>query len=552
MEQTDLNPKTSVPTINYPYSTLPTEILRKIFHKLNFTDLKSAVLVCTRWRSVGEDPSFWSWCWIKVTNGIDMQKLSKRRFQNIRHIHLSLCGLKIEELLDCFNSMTRLPKLRTITDSGLTVKVADNMTDIDWQGNSWISLEHEHKQDAILSALCTGGNMRSLSVSTITHTNADTVFSAIVRGGLVKSVKISYSPEDLPDSFELPKCLITPELLASALCRLEELDLKEVRVTKKQVLVILESIASAEGQCTLKKLVTGKWWSLRGISLEVLTSAVCRLVEVDMSNTKMSQEQALAVLTAIGNQSDINLKHLVMGKWPIQNVSPQLLSRVVSRLEVVEMGNIRDAATEELSTAVFEGISWKQSLTKKLGMCGEIIHIKPELFTRAVCRLEEISLSNSTEKQTHSLFMAISRKQSVLKKLSFWNWPLNCIEPELITRAFMLLEEVDMSYQPGLEEAPTLAVLAATGNIQSVLKKLKWNVSLCNIAPEALATALCRLEKVNIERCGLTAEQVDILLKKCLDKESKLKQMFIGYWATNDNPRLQKARERGIKIGIFE
>ena len=115
----------------------------------------------------------------------------------------------------------------------------------------------------------------------------------------------------------------------------------------------------------------------------------------------------------------------------------------------------------------------------------------------------------------------------------------------------MLLEEVNMFNQPGLTEALKLAVLAAAGNNQSVLKKLKWSVSLINIAPEALATALCRLDKVDMQSCNLTAEQVDNLLKKCLEEESKLKKLIIGYWARNDNPRVQKAREKGIKIAHY-
>lgn len=520
---------------------------------MNHADLKSAVLVCTRWRIIGEDPMLWRWCRVKVTNGKDMQKLKMKRTLNMRHIKLSLCGLKIKELLECFNTLTRLPKLRTISDSGLTVRVADNMKDVDWHGDRWISWEHEGKQDAILSALCTGGNMIRLSVSTITHENADTVFSAIVRGGSVKSVKLSYSPELLPDSCELPMCQIAPELLASALCRLEELDMQRVRVTEDQVLVIFERIASAEGQSTLKKLVTGEWWALQNISLEVLTRALCRLVEVDMHKTEMSEEQALAVLTAIGNQPALKLKRLVMGEWSIKKVSTELLSRVVSRLVALDMSCV--VVTEELVTSVFEGIIGNQSVTKKLDMRGLCLsQIKPEVLTRAVCKLEEVCLSKLTEKQTVALLVAISANQSALKKLSFWNWPLNSVQSDLITRALKLLEEVNMSYQPGLTEEHKLAVLAATGNKsnQSVLKTLKWSVSLINIAPEALATAMCRLDKVDMQYCNLTAEQVDSLLKKCLKEESKLKKMIIGYWARNDNPRVRKAKDQGIMIAHYD
>ena len=40
---------------------LPAEILEKVFRMLPRWDLKRAVMVCRRWRDVGESPILWSW-----------------------------------------------------------------------------------------------------------------------------------------------------------------------------------------------------------------------------------------------------------------------------------------------------------------------------------------------------------------------------------------------------------------------------------------------------------------------------------------------------------
>ena len=39
---------------------LPVEILEMIFHSVSLQDLSMAVLVCRRWREVGETPALWS------------------------------------------------------------------------------------------------------------------------------------------------------------------------------------------------------------------------------------------------------------------------------------------------------------------------------------------------------------------------------------------------------------------------------------------------------------------------------------------------------------
>ena len=40
-------------------NSLPREILLLVFRYLNFTDLKTAILVCKTWSDIGEDPVLW-------------------------------------------------------------------------------------------------------------------------------------------------------------------------------------------------------------------------------------------------------------------------------------------------------------------------------------------------------------------------------------------------------------------------------------------------------------------------------------------------------------
>ena len=46
---------------------LPRELLYQVFLLLTPRDRKSVVLVCRRWRTVGEDPRLWTWVQLTLT-----------------------------------------------------------------------------------------------------------------------------------------------------------------------------------------------------------------------------------------------------------------------------------------------------------------------------------------------------------------------------------------------------------------------------------------------------------------------------------------------------
>ena len=65
-------------------SLLPDEMLGKIFLLLPPRDLRTAVLVCRRWREVGEGPRLWPWVTVTVTRenvAVAAKVLNRSRFQ---------------------------------------------------------------------------------------------------------------------------------------------------------------------------------------------------------------------------------------------------------------------------------------------------------------------------------------------------------------------------------------------------------------------------------------------------------------------------------------
>ena len=68
---------------------LPEEILEKIFQFISLQDLSSAVLVCRRWRDVGETPTLWSSLHVGVNTrnmSVMPEMLSSRRLKAVRKL----------------------------------------------------------------------------------------------------------------------------------------------------------------------------------------------------------------------------------------------------------------------------------------------------------------------------------------------------------------------------------------------------------------------------------------------------------------------------------
>lgn len=81
-------------------SSLPPELLSKIFGFLSFGDLKNALLVCRRWMEVGQQPCLWVNFNLKLLADLTdqdhqlfehlLQVLSLKRFQSLQHLSLEV------------------------------------------------------------------------------------------------------------------------------------------------------------------------------------------------------------------------------------------------------------------------------------------------------------------------------------------------------------------------------------------------------------------------------------------------------------------------------
>ena len=69
--------------------SLPAEVLEHVFSQLEPSNLKTAVLVCKRWKDIGEAPKLWTWVyhWVNRGNLANMPRiLASKRLRALKAI----------------------------------------------------------------------------------------------------------------------------------------------------------------------------------------------------------------------------------------------------------------------------------------------------------------------------------------------------------------------------------------------------------------------------------------------------------------------------------
>jgi len=226
-------------------NALPDEMLMRVFKWGTLMDRKNVVLVSKRWRDVGEDPSLWNWCMVKVRNREDISKLSTRRLRYIQEIRIE-------------------------------TRTSDN-----WQD----------------------GDLESL-------------FQAVMN--LPRLKKLDLGENNLST--------VNPELFVKALNRLEDVNLKYTHISIAQAKALFKAMVQ---NSQLKKLDL-KFNNLSTVNPVVLATAVMKLETVDLRYTKLNTEQITSILKHV--LEDINLKKLWLEGNDIMDVDIDVMRKAWEKL----------------------------------------------------------------------------------------------------------------------------------------------------------------------------------------------------------------------------
>jgi len=258
---------------------LPNELLFGIFQQLSPQDMKAVVLVCKSWRVMGEDPTFWTWAVVTVSNKDDLNKLKIPRLAMMQEViitHLSHGGvmwcrnwvqwgwrkkmspvechwIKEGGLPDLLQVISEIPTVRRI--HGL--EYCKGVSNIEPELVSRVLSRLEELN------LCFGGDMiltsdKKKNIFTqliLSAEQLELLFSAVARKTSLRLLKVSHQPHIKE---------ISPELFAAAVSNVEEVVLEagprlkyiaeyERPITTKQLTAILRNVV--EGESRIKRLM---------------------------------------------------------------------------------------------------------------------------------------------------------------------------------------------------------------------------------------------------------------------------------------------------------
>ena len=190
---------------------LPPELLHLIFRQLPLLHLKTALLVCSRWRQVGQAPGLWRDVNLRVTTeniSLMPEVLAARRFLAVKEITVEDVGkVEDEERVEDANKVL------------LAICQHKGVKKVNLLGTDLTTVE-----SGLLTRLLTGLEWVEVEEAKMTTRQLEALLEAL--DGQTKLRKLSFSKMDLT--------AVDPALLAQAINRLESAGLSSAKLTKIQ------------------------------------------------------------------------------------------------------------------------------------------------------------------------------------------------------------------------------------------------------------------------------------------------------------------------------
>ena len=385
---------------------LPTEMLLYIFEMLSYRDLKIAMLVCRRWREIGEIQQLWGSLPVIV---------------NKRNISVMPEILSTTRLLG-------LHKLRIETD--LSEKVSQTIAR--HPGLREFELSERNDEQTIISVL-------------------NVICSREGQGMNLRLKNKNVSGVDA-------------ELLARAVIKLETLEFSNTQLTQQQIVAILTAVS--DGRKMTKLDISFN--DMSGIDKKLLAKAVTKMKKLNITDTNLTQEQAEAILTAVSEENVVS--KLYIGFNNLSGVDPGLMAKAFTNLKKLNVNR------------------------------SELTHRQIVTILTAFCKGTTIHISRND---------------------------LSRVDPGLLARAVTKLEVMDVQ-DTELSQQQVVAIITAVSESKKITELYIGENDLSIVDPGLLTKAVTKLVRLDLENTKLTQQQDEAILCT-LNKGCKMEKLYIGY-----------------------
>jgi hypothetical protein len=207
---------------------------------------------------------------------------------------------------------------------------------------------------------------------------------------------------------------VEPRTLAATIGRLESVEMREVGLTAEQWTAVLRTIGSGESRLARMDLSNN---NLSRVQPAILASALTRLEKVIMISTKLTRQQAGALVNraSFRGHFDVKLKQLRMTFNNLSKVDPASLARMASGLEKVDLGWTK--IQPDHLDHIFRSLRGEKAELRELGLSGvEVGGVEPRALARGVAglRVADLNFAHLKPSQLRALLGAIEVKFRIL------------------------------------------------------------------------------------------------------------------------------------------
>ena len=297
---------------------------------------------------------------------------------------------------------------------------------------------------------------------------------------------------------------IAPELLSKSLQPLQKVDLTFTKLTSDQAEHLFSYFEN--NQPTRMKEISFKAINLSTVNPTMFASAIARMEKVNLSFTELTTDQLTELLDKILTQNDVNLNDIEFFSVDLSGTPPRLLGKALGNLECVSLSNTE--LRFEHMQSFFEEIMSSKKLKEVNLDFSELFYISNDIFAKTLIQLEKVSLACTVMdvEQLETLFELIS-KESKIKELDLLDTDLTGIGAELMGAAVNKLEKVNLS---GSKLAGDQLNPMVEQFDFKVLKNLNLDyLDLSKMSIENICNLLKKLEKISLKKTNLTSEQLN-------------------------------------------
>ena len=301
---------------------------------------------------------------------------------------------------------------------------------------------------------------------------------------------------------------VPPEVLCECGQHLQKLDLTFTKLTPWQSQHLFERLE--QNHSAKLKIASFKAANLSQVNAQTLAAVLVRLELVNLSFTELTKEQLTVLFERIVNRKNVNLKSLEFFSVDLSPVSPRLLGKTVSWLEVANLSNT-ELRFEHIHSIVNEVLESKVIREINLDF-SEVFNVNDDIFAKSLAKLEKVSLACSVMDvaQLESLFTLIA-KDAKMKELDLLDTDLTSLSPELLGKAVNNLEKINLSGSKLHGEQ--LNQMFQEFDFK-ILKDLNMDyLDLSAVLPESLAMVIINLKKISLKKCNLTTAQINMMFE---------------------------------------